>query len=106
MTKLDSRIDRFIAAAMAKRIIVCFNCALVFKTYITFEFSIFQSEAVEDVMETPAALSCIEMGYKRGLVHNLCFGAKIRKIGIPQLTPVLLYKCGVQGGIHYTDMFS
>ena len=33
--------------------------------------------------------------------HNLCFGAKIRKIDIP-----LLYKTGVQGGIHYTDMFS
>ena len=38
--------------------------------------------------------------------HNLCFGAKIRKIGIPLQTPVLLYKSGVQGGIHYTDMFS
>ena len=38
--------------------------------------------------------------------HNLCFGAKIRKIGIPLLTPVLLCKSGVQGGIHYTDMFS
>ena len=38
--------------------------------------------------------------------HNLCFEAKIRKIGIPLHTPVLLYKSGVQGGIHYTDMFS
>ena len=38
--------------------------------------------------------------------HNLCFGAKIRKIGITLHTPVLLYKNGVQGGIHYTDMFS
>ena len=37
--------------------------------------------------------------------HNLCFGAKIRKIGIPLHTPVLLYKSGVQGAIHYTDMF-
>ena len=27
-------------------------------------------------------------------------------IGIPLQTPVLLYKSGVQGGIHYTDMFS
>ena len=27
--------------------------------------------------------------------HNLCFGAKIRKIGIPPHTPVLLYKSGV-----------
>ena len=35
--------------------------------------------------------------------HNLCFGAKIRKIDIPLHTPVLLYKSGVQGGIHYTD---
>ena len=26
--------------------------------------------------------------------HNLCFGAKIRKIGIPLHTPVLLYKSG------------
>ena len=30
------------------------------------------------------------------------FGAKIRKIGIPLHTPVLLYKSGVEGGIHYT----
>ena len=30
--------------------------------------------------------------------HNLCFGAKIRKIGIPLYTPVLLYiKVGFQG---------
>ena len=27
--------------------------------------------------------------------HNLCFGAKIRIIGIPLHTPVLLYKSGV-----------
>ena len=27
--------------------------------------------------------------------HNLCFGAKIRKIGIPQHTLVFLYKSGV-----------
>ena len=32
--------------------------------------------------------------------HNLCFGAKIRTIGISLRTPVLLYKSGVQGGIH------
>ena len=38
--------------------------------------------------------------------HNLCFGAKIRKIGMPLQTPVLLYKSGVQGGIHCTDMLS
>ena len=37
--------------------------------------------------------------------HNLCFGAKIRKIGIPLHTPVLLYKSGVGGGTHFTDMF-
>ena len=38
--------------------------------------------------------------------HDLCFGAKIRKIGIPLHTPVLLYKSGVQGGINFTEMFS
>ena len=27
--------------------------------------------------------------------HNLCFGAKIRKMGVPLHTPVLLYKSGV-----------
>ena len=27
--------------------------------------------------------------------HNLCFGAKIRKIVLPLQTPVLLYKSGV-----------
>ena len=35
-----------------------------------------------------------------------CFGAKIRKISIPLHTPVSLYKSGIQGGIHYTDMFA
>ena len=29
--------------------------------------------------------------------HYLCFGAKIRKIGIPLQTTVLLYNSGVQG---------
>ena len=29
--------------------------------------------------------------------HNLCFGPKIRKIGIPLHTPVLLYKSGFRG---------
>ena len=38
--------------------------------------------------------------------QNLCFGAKIRKIGIFLQIPVFLYKCGVQGGIHFTDIFS
>ena len=38
--------------------------------------------------------------------HNLCFGAKIRKIVTPLHTPVSLYEGGVYGGIHYTDMFS
>ena len=37
--------------------------------------------------------------------HNLCFRAKIRKIGIPLHTPVLLYESGVLGGIHYRDKF-
>ena len=47
----------------------------------------------------------IDCGYPMS-THNLCFGAKIRKIGIPLHTPVLLYKSGVLGGIHFTDMFS
>ena len=34
------------------------------------------------------------------------FWSKNKKKGIPLHTPVLLYKSGVQGGIHYTDMFS
>ena len=33
--------------------------------------------------------------------HNLCFGPKIRKIGIPLQTPFLLYKSGVYGGIYF-----
>ena len=52
----------------------------------------------------------IDCGYTLGeavltSIHNLCFGLKIRKIGIPLHTPVLLYKNGVSGGIHYADMF-
>ena len=38
-------------------------------------------------------------------IHNLCFGAKIRKIVTPRHTPVLLYKSGVYGGIYYMDLF-
>ena len=38
--------------------------------------------------------------------HNLCFGAKIRKIGIPLHIQVFLYKSGVEGGIYCIDMFS
>ena len=38
--------------------------------------------------------------------HNLCFAAKIRTIGIPLHTPVLLYKSGVEGGMDFTDMLS
>ena len=36
--------------------------------------------------------------------HNACFESKIRKFGIPLQAPVLLYKSGVQGGIHFTDI--
>ena len=35
--------------------------------------------------------------------HNLCFGPKIRKTGIPLQTPVLLYKSGVKGDIHFME---
>ena len=34
--------------------------------------------------------------------NNLCFGAIIRKIGIPLHTPVLLYKIGVRGWVYFT----
>ena len=39
----------------------------------------------------------IDCGYTAVLTstHNLCFGAKIRIIGVPLHTPVLLYKSGV-----------
>ena len=39
----------------------------------------------------------IDCGYTTS-THNLCFGAKIRKIGIPLQTPVLPYiKVGFKG---------
>ena len=42
----------------------------------------------------------IDCGYTlETSTHNLCFGAKIRKIGIPLHTSVLLYKSGVSGGV-------
>ena len=46
----------------------------------------------------------IDRGYMN--THNQCFEAKIRKIGILLQIPVSLYNSGVQGGIHYMDMFS
>ena len=30
--------------------------------------------------------------------HKVCFGSKIRKLGIPLQTPVFLYKSEVEGG--------
>ena len=36
--------------------------------------------------------------------QNLCFGAKIRKIGIHLYTPFLLYKSGLKWGINYMDI--
>ena len=38
--------------------------------------------------------------------HNLCFGAKIRKLGIPLHTPFCYIKVGFGVGTHFTDMFS
>ena len=38
--------------------------------------------------------------------HKLCFGAKIRKIGIPLHTPVYYIKVGFNGGIHNMNMFA
>ena len=37
--------------------------------------------------------------------HNLCFGANIRKIGIP-LHSFAIEKWDSERGTHYTDMFS
>ena len=50
----------------------------------------------------------IDCGYTLVLTstHNLCFGAKIRKIDKPPHTPVLLHKTGVCRGIYFTDMIS
>ena len=38
--------------------------------------------------------------------QSMFWGKNKKKIGISLHTPVLLYKSGVQGGIHYTDMFA
>ena len=38
--------------------------------------------------------------------HDLCFRAKIRKKCIPLYTPILPYKSGVKGGLHYTEMLA
>ena len=37
--------------------------------------------------------------------HNLCFGAKIRKIGKPLHTPVLPYKGGVYERVYISRTF-
>ena len=64
---------------------------------------------------TKTFLCNIQMYYMYTLetsTHNLCFGAKIRKIDIPRLQTLVfccfffLHKSGVCGGIHFTDMFS
>ena len=38
--------------------------------------------------------------------HNVCFGSKIRKLGMPLQTPVFsILDLGLRG-INYTDMYS
>ena len=48
----------------------------------------------------------MDCGYTLTRTHDLCFEAKIKKIGIPLHAPVLVYKSGVQGGIYFMDMLS
>ena len=57
---------------------------------------------------TPAAvIANIDCRYTLELPHDhLCFGPKIRKIGIALHTPVLLYKSGGLGGSQCMVMFS
>ena len=38
--------------------------------------------------------------------NSMFWSKNKKKIVIPLHTQVILYKSGVQGGIHYTDMFS
>ena len=38
--------------------------------------------------------------------HNLCFGAKIRKLCIPPAYPSFAIEVGYTRGIYYMDMFS
>ena len=38
--------------------------------------------------------------------HNLCFGAKIRKIGKSQQTPILFFKSGFQGSTLFMEVFA
>ena len=72
------------------------NCQLFFATTCFLSKSM-NAENIERWYTLEAVLTSI---------HNLCIGAKIRKIGIPLYTPVLQYKSGVQWGMHYSDMFS
>ena len=66
---------------------------------------IFSAVKIENFIGKNFVAVNIQCGYNVS-THNECFGATIRKLGIPLQTPVFLYKSGVYGGIHFTDMFS
>ena len=64
---------------------------------------------IEDIFDTFAIN--IDCGYtleppRREAVHNLCFGTKNKKNRYTPVNPVLLYKSGMEGFIHYTKMFA
>ena len=58
---------------------------------------IFIEKKIENVLIFNIFAQNLDRGYTLEEFHNLCFGSKIRKIGIPQQTPILLYEVGYEG---------
>ena len=79
----------------------------IYRDFVNLKIETFQLKKIDIFLFFAQNIDC---GYtleppRLTSTHNLCFGAKIRKIGIPLHTPVLLYKRGVQRGINYKDVF-
>ena len=78
---------------------------LKFKHFSDLFFLIFaQNIDCGYTLEPPCRGGSIAEAVLTSTHNNLCFGAKLRKIGIPLHTQVLLYKTGVQGfkGVYIT----
>ena len=84
---------------------------VIYSNFVRSKIKIFQQKNVDIFLIFAQNIDC---GYtleppRRGGSNKYpqsMFWSKIRKICIPLHTPVLLYKSGVQKGIHYTDLFS
>ena len=66
----------------------------IYRDFLALKNENFQLKIFDIVLIFAQNIDCLAKAVLTS-THNLCFGAKIRKIGILLRTPVLLYKSGI-----------